>query len=45
MCTGVVLASAGIGRAIAEGLLRSGAKVIAVTRTQSDLDSLSKEVC
>ena len=41
---GAVLASAGIGRAIAEGLLRSKAKVIAVTRTQSDLHSQKKYV-
>ncbi|XP_059804559.1 L-xylulose reductase-like [Hypanus sabinus] len=36
-------AGKGIGRAIAKALLACGAEVIAVTRTQSDLDSLVQE--
>lgn len=39
-----VLGSSGIGRATALALARCGAKVIAVTRTQADLDSLVQEV-
>lgn len=34
----------GIGRAAALALARGGAEVIAVTRTQADLDSLVSEV-
>ena len=34
----------GIGRAIVKGLSESGAKVIALSRTQTDLDTLIKEV-
>lgn len=38
------LALAGIGRATALALARAGAGVIAVTRTQADLDALVQEV-
>ncbi|CEL91992.1 unnamed protein product [Vitrella brassicaformis CCMP3155] len=37
-------AGKGIGRAVAKALIDSGAEVIAVTRTQADLDSLKAEV-
>lgn len=35
---------AGIGRATALALARGGAEVLAVTRTQADLDTLVQEV-
>ena len=35
----------GIGRGTVKGLVECGAEVIAVSRTQADLDSLQKEVC
>ena len=35
---------AGIGRAVCRALIQSGAEVIALTRTQADLDSLQQEV-
>ena len=38
------LLAAGIGRATAKALAESGAEVFAFSRTQADLDSLSKEV-
>ena len=34
----------GIGRATVKALAQSGAEVIALTRTESDLDSLKQEV-
>jgi L-xylulose reductase len=37
-------AGKGIGREISTFLTKSGAKIIAVSRTQSDLDSLKKEI-
>lgn len=37
-------AGKGIGREIAAHLARSGAKVVAVSRTQADLDALRKEI-
>lgn len=36
---------AGIGRATCIALAKYGAQVIALSRTQSDLDSLKNEVC
>ena len=38
------ICSSGIGRATALALVRCGAEVTAVTRTQSDLDTLVLEV-
>ena len=35
----------GIGRDTAKMLVKCGAEVIALSRTQSDLDSLRQEVC
>ena len=37
--------SIGIGRETAKTLVKCGAEVIALSRTQSDLDSLKQEVC
>lgn len=34
----------GIGRAVSKALIQSGAEVIALSRTQADLDSLQHEV-
>ncbi|NP_001279223.1 L-xylulose reductase [Callorhinchus milii] len=42
-CTLVTGAGKGIGRETAKALIRCGSEVIAVSRTQSDLDSLSCE--
>lgn len=36
---------AGIGRATVKALAQYGAEVIALSRTQADLDSLKQEVC
>lgn len=36
--------NSGIGRAVAKELAKSGAQVIALSRTQADLDSLKEEV-
>ena len=41
-CTGVI--AIGIGRATAKFLTKCGADVIALSRTQADLDSLKEEV-
>lgn len=43
-CNNVVLPFAGIGRAVAVRLSHAGAQVVAVSRTQADLESLQKEV-
>lgn len=43
-CNNVVLPFAGIGRAVAVQLSHAGAQVVAVSRTQTDLESLQKEV-
>ena len=41
-CTGII--AIGIGRATAKFLTKCGADVIALSRTQADLDSLKEEV-
>jgi len=42
--SGICFLSQGIGRATAKALVQCGAEVIALTRTQADLDTLVKEV-